>query len=175
MNIKFTPFKEEHLPLWERWIEKPHVKKVWFIDGYHPPSNIHAKIKGNNYDHPFIIVADDQPIGYIQCCDLYAYRTICPKPKGLFTEEEPGTFCMDLFIAEEEYLNRGYGTATVKSFIDYVFKHFKAKKLLIDPATDNHRAMACYKKAGFTIVKEAFDGITPCTILETIRNMAELL
>ena len=77
------------------------------------------------------------------------YRTICPNPKGIFTEEDPGTFCMDLFIAEEDYLDKGYGIQIVKSFIDYMFSHFKAKKILIDPAISNQRAIRCYGKIRF--------------------------
>lgn len=170
MHIHFQAFQKKHLPLWEEWIKKPHVKNTWFIDGYETSDYIHCKITGNDYDYPFVIMIDDQPIGYIQCCDLYAYRTICPNPKGLFTHEEQGTFCMDLFIAEESYLNRGYGTLVVKAFSAYIFEHFIAQKILIDPASDNKRAIRCYEKAGFTQVKEAFDGVTHCTILQIEKN-----
>ena len=34
MNIQFLPFQQKHLPLWEEWIKIPHVKAVWFIEGY---------------------------------------------------------------------------------------------------------------------------------------------
>ncbi|MBS0358655.1 MAG: acetyltransferase [Proteobacteria bacterium] len=166
MNIKFQPFQKEHIPLWEEWIHIPHVKDVWFIEGYETSDYIYEKIKGNGYDYPFVVFMDNNPIGYIVCCDLYAYRTICPKPKGVFTHEDSGTFGMDLFIAKEDYLNKGYGTEIVKSFVDYVFKHFKAKTLLIDPAVTNKRAIRCYEKAGFTFVKEAFDGITQCYVMK---------
>lgn len=150
---------------WLNWINKPHVKSVWFIEGYETPEYIHQKIAGNGYDYPFIIYCDEKPIGYIQCCDLYAYKSICLSPKGLFTNEKPGTFCMDLFIAEEDYLNKGYGTQIVKVFSDYIFSHFKADKVYIDPAKDNQRAIRCYEKAGFKFVKEAHDGITTCHVM----------
>lgn len=165
MTIEFRPFQTEHLPLWEKWITIPHVKDVWFIPGYEPTSYIHQKIIGNGYDYPFVIYLNNQPIGYIVCCDLYAYKTICPKPKGLFTQEDQGTFCMDLFIAEEDYLNKGYGTKIVKLFTDYIFTRFPAEIILIDPATSNKRAIRCYEKAGFTFVKKAFDGVTDCYIM----------
>ncbi len=158
--------QEEHLPLWRKWIQKEQVKSVWFIEGYAPADYIHQKIAGNGYDYPFIIYTDNHPIGFIVCCDLYAYRTKCPAPKGLFTQEEPGTFCMDLFIGEEDYLNKGYGTEIVKAFIDYIFKHFQAKQVLIDPAVTNKRAIRCYEKAGFRFVRTAFDGITDCWIMK---------
>ena len=151
--------------LWEKWITIPHVKDTWFIDGYETSDYIREKIKGNGHTVPFIIYLDDLPIGYIQYCDLYAYRTLTPKPKGLFTNESPGTFCIDLFIAESDYLNKGYGTEIVKQFTKKLIDEFNAKKILIDPASTNKRAIRCYEKAGFKFVKNVHDGVTECTIM----------
>ena len=170
MNIQFKSFEEKHISLWEQWITLPHVKEVWFIEGYESTDYIHQKIEGNGYDHPFVIFLDEKPIGYIQCCDLYAYRTLCQKPKGLFTQENSGTFCMDLFIANEKYLNRGYGTEIVKNFVRYVFKNFNAKTILIDPAITNKRAIRCYEKSGFQFLKEAFDGVTSCYVMQITKG-----
>ena len=165
INIVFQNMKPEHIPLWEKWITVPHVKEVWFIKGYETSDYIHQKINGNGHTYPFIIYLDDQPIGYIQCCDLYAYRTLTPNPKGLFTNEDQGTFCIDLFIAETNYLNKGYGTKIVKQFTKKLIDEFHAKKILIDPAESNKRAIACYEKAGFTFLKKAHDGITEYAIM----------
>jgi RimJ/RimL family protein N-acetyltransferase len=168
MKVEFQPFTKSLIPLWEKWIHIPHVKDVWFIEGYEPADYIFQKIKdkGNGYDYPHVIYIDSIPVGYIVCCDLYAYKTICPKPKGLFTDEEQGTYCMDLFIADKDYLNKGYGTEIVKKFSNYVFEQFKAKILLIDPAATNKRAIRCYEKSGFKFLKTAFDGITECYVME---------
>jgi len=165
-NILFKPFKKEHIPLWQAWSELPHVKEVWFIEGYETTDYIHQKIAGNGYDYPFVIFLDEKPIGYIVCCDLYSYRTICQNTKGVFTNEAPGTFGMDLFIADEAYLNKGYGTKIVQAFVQFIFHHFKAKVILIDPATSNKRAIHCYEKAGFSFLREAFDGITTCYVMQ---------
>jgi RimJ/RimL family protein N-acetyltransferase len=165
INITFQTMTAIHLPLWQKWIVKPHVKSVWFIKGYEPADYVHQKIKGNGYDYPFIIYLNDQPIGYIVCCDLYAYRTYCTHPKGLFTNAAPGTFCMDLFIGEETYLNQGYGTKIVKAFANLVLERFKANTVLIDPAVSNKRAIRCYEKAGFQYLRTAHDGVTECYIM----------
>lgn len=159
---------EKHIPLWLRWIRVPHVKEVWFIDGYETSDYIHEKIKGNGHTTPFIIYLNKTPIGYIQCCDLYAYRMLTPKPKGLFTNESLGTFCIDLFIAESDFLNKGYGTEIIKQFTQKLINEFGAEKILIDPAESNKRAIRCYEKAGFKIIKNAHDGIMGCTIMEYI-------
>ncbi len=165
-TISFRAMALEYLPYWYKWAQKPHVKSVWFLDGYETPDYIHQKIVGNGYDHPFIICLNNEPIGYICCCDLYAYRTICPKPKGLFTNEEPGTFCMDLYIGEEDFLDKGYGTLIVKAFANYIFELFKAKKLLIDPDINNKRAIRCYEKAGFIAKETTHDGVTDALVME---------
>lgn len=169
-EIAFQQMKPEHLALWNKWIEIPHVKDVWFIEGYEPAEYMAKKLDGNGYDYPFIILLYEQPVGFIQSCDLYAYRTLCPKPKGVFTHEEPGTFCFDLFIAEEELLGKGYGTKIVEHFAQMLRDDFKAKKILIDPAVDNRRAIRCYEKAGFTKIGTVHDGITEVVIMEWVPD-----
>ena len=170
MQIEFRPMQFDDIPLWQQWRALPHVKDVWFIEGYEPADYVYQKIEGNGYDYPFIIYVDGQPIGYIVCCDLYSYRTVCPNPKGNFTQEEPGTFCLDLFIGETDYLNRGYGTEIVKQFSDYLTQAFKAKKILIDPAVSNKRAIRCYEKAGFQFLRESFDDVTMCHVMVKANN-----
>lgn len=169
MKNNFIDFKRmtfANLQLWQQWSQKPHVKNVWFVEGYESTSYIHQKIAGNGYDYPFIIYLNDIAIGYIVCCDLYAYRTRCPHPKGLFTQEEAGTFCMDLFIGEEKYLNKGYGVLIVREFVKKMLEQFHPKKILIDPAITNIRAIKCYQKAGFKIIAQKFDGVTDCYVME---------
>ena len=168
MNIHFERMTLNDIPLWERWIAIPHVKEAWFIDGYETSDYIFDKIKGNGHTFPFIIYLDNLPIGYIQYCDLYAYRTLTPKPKGLFTNENLGTYCIDLFIAESNFINKGYGTEIIKQFIQKLINELDVKKILIDPAASNKRAIHCYQKTGFKIIKNSNDGITECTIMEYI-------
>ena len=169
-KISFKRFAQQDLPLFFEWAKKSHVKDTWFIDGYESIDKYSEKIKGNGYDYSFIIYIDDKPIGYIQCSDLYAYKTLCPNPKGIFVNEEPGTFCLDLFIGEEEYLNKGYGTEIVKLFADKLFTEFKARKILIDPACSNKRAIRCYEKAGFKFLRKEYDGVTESCIMEFANN-----
>lgn len=164
--IQFISMTEKDIPLWLEWSNKPHVKDVWFIEGYETRDYIYQKIKDNKYDYAYIIKINNNPIGYIVCCDLYAYKIYCEKPKGLFTDEPPGVFCMDLFIAEEDYLNKGYGTQIVKLFAQKIFDEFPAKIIYIDPAITNKRAIRCYEKAGFKFTRTANDGICDCYIMK---------
>jgi|GEM_PF-555178 len=170
-KIIFKKMVHSDLGLWNKWIKIPHVKDEWFIEGYEPAEYMAKKIAGSGYDFPFIIYLDNKPLGFIQACDLYAYRTICPNPKGVFCHEEPGTFCLDLFIAEESYLNRGYGTKIVKAFVQKLRDDFQAKKILIDPSLENKRAIRCYEKSSFQKVKIANDGVCEVLIMEWQPDM----
>lgn len=165
-NIGFEKMTAKHLPLWDAWINIPHVKNSWFIEGYEPAEYMAKKLSGNGYDFPFIMYLGDKPLGFIQGCDLYAYRTICPNPKGNFCHEDPGTFCFDLFIADEDMLNKGYGTKAVRAFAKKLHDEFGAKRILIDPEAKNARAIRCYEKAGFKKIGVVHDGVCEAAILE---------
>lgn len=167
-TISFEKMTAAHLSLWNSWISIPHVKNTWFIDGYEPAEKMALKLDGNGYDFPFIIMLDDEAIGFIQTSDLYAYRTICPQPKGVFINEEPGTFCLDLFIADDKLLGKGYGTKIVKAFTSLLLEKFKAKKIVIDPAADNLRAIRCYEKAGYKKIGTAHDGVSDAVLMEYV-------
>ena len=52
-----------------------------------------------------------------------------------------------------EYTNRGYGTDMLKLVSDWWFQN-GMKKLRLDVAASNHRAIRSYEKAGFTNVGE---------------------
>jgi RimJ/RimL family protein N-acetyltransferase len=174
MNITFKKFTENDLSIFLDWAKKPHVKEIWFRDGYDSLDKYKKQIQGNGYDYCFIICVNDEPIGYIQTSDLYAYRTLCENPKGLFIHEEPGTFCLDLFIGEEKYLNKGYGTEIVKAFVQKLLAEFKAKKIVLDPACSNRRAIRCYEKDGFVVVKKEHDGVDECYGMEFVHNLIEV-
>lgn len=173
--IIFKKLTNEDMPLFFEWAEKPHVKDTWFQEGYEPLDKYYKKIEGNGYDHGFIIYWNDAPIGYIQTSDLYAYRTRCKNPKGLFSHEEPGTFCLDLFIGEEEYLNKGHGIEIVKAFTQKLLNEFKAKKIVLDPACSNKQAIRCYEKAGFVVIRKEHDGTNECYGMKFMNNSIEVI
>jgi len=55
---------------------------------------------------------------------------------------------LDLFIGEETYLNKGYGSKVIAHFLrEIVFQKYKAA--VIDPDRENKRALKAYQKAGF--------------------------
>ena len=167
MDVTFRKFTEDDVPLFYAWAKVPHVKNSWFKEGYEPEDSILNKVKGNGYDYPFVIEANGKPIGYMQYSNLHAYYQANPEEKSTYYASEPlGTVCVDLFIADVAYLNKGYGTEIVRKFSDWLLDKPEVKKLVIDPSTSNKRAIRCYEKAGFTFVRNAEDHVDTYHIME---------
>lgn len=55
---------------------------------------------------------------------------------------------VDLFI-DPDHHRRGYGSSAIRLVTDYLFDVVGHHRLVIDPAADNHPAIACYAKLGF--------------------------
>ncbi|HAT9314952.1 TPA: GNAT family N-acetyltransferase [Legionella pneumophila subsp. pneumophila] len=165
MNISFKKLTEEDVPLYYEWAEKPHVKNVWFLEGYQPKEYILQKIIGNGIEYPFVILIDNKPIGHIQYWDIHARDQIEKDKRDYFTGEPEGTYGIDIFIGEVEYLGKGYGTKVLLSFTKLLFEQYGAKKIVIDPSTDNKQAIRSYEKAGFHFVRFSEDQISGETML----------
>ena len=155
MKIEFKALSESHFTLLFKWIEKPHVKTRWDQKILHTEESIKEKytsyVKGYKLENgekkpisPFIIYADQCPIGYIQLYNAYDFSRKIPLenlPKSLAA--------IDFFIGEEGYLGRGIAHKALMQFnyqnFDYIF---------VDPDTDNIAAIITYERAGFKRLKE---------------------
>lgn len=51
-------------------------------------------------------------------------------------------------------LNNGYGSEAILTLLDYYFNVMKMKILYLDVAKFNKRAIRCYEKCGFEIIRE---------------------
>lgn len=56
---------------------------------------------------------------------------------------------LGIFIADEEYRNRGIGTEAIKLIIETALPNIDANKVLLRVREENKRAISCYKKVGF--------------------------
>ena len=56
-----------------------------------------------------------------------------------------------IFIGEQSYWNRGYGTDATRAIVDFVFKNLKLEKIRLLVYEYNPRAIKVYKSCGFVI------------------------
>ena len=55
-------------------------------------------------------------------------------------------------VLDPNYVNRGYGTEIIQTYLDYFFNEMNMKTMYLEVAKFNKRAMKCYKKCGFSVV-----------------------
>ena len=123
------------------WFEQRKLSYEEIVDKYN------NKLKNTNQDL-FIIKSNNIDIGLIQ---IYKFKkdisvSILDKYKTIYE--------YDLFIGEEEYLNRGIGQKIVDEINNILFKKYNADSIILRPFKRNERAIKCYEKCGFKIVDE---------------------
>jgi aminoglycoside 6'-N-acetyltransferase len=137
---QFRPMSAEDLPMVRRWLETPHVAQWW-----HDPDEQFALVR-EDLDHPameqFIVAARDRPFAYLQCYDPNAW------PEGGLGLHPGGTRGIDQFIGEPDMIDRGHGSALIRSFVDDLLKT-GTPRVVTDPDPANIRAVRAYEKAGF--------------------------
>ena len=59
-------------------------------------------------------------------------------------------------VIDPKYINQGYGTESLEVFLEYYFQNLNMKKLILQVAKFNERAIRCYDKCGFIIKDELY-------------------
>jgi|GEM_PF-1503565 len=142
MNITYQPLHPEHFKLLYDWIAQPHVAAWWsdphdweiFLQKY--SEKIESPYRGC-----FIIEIDQQPIGYIQWYQANKFPEWQNQPDG--------TYGVDLYIGNLEFIGKGYGTQIVKQFVRLLLKKPNVTNIIANPDISNTAAIRCYEKAGF--------------------------
>ena len=135
----FRRITSADLPLIRRWLAQPHVRQWWG-----DPEEQYDLVSGDLAEpamDQYIVSAGGPPFGYLQCYDLAAWNV------G-FGPQPPGTRGIDLFIGEPDMIERGHGSALIRSFVDVLLKN-GAPRAVTDPEPANRRAIRAYEKAGF--------------------------
>lgn len=159
-TFSFKPLQEKDLDLLCQWLDKPHVKNWW--NDHLTPDEIKAKYSqriGDKVIVPFIAYLNNKPIGFIQ------YYLANKVGEGWRADETEGTVGIDQFIGEENFIDRGYGTQMIRTFIQQLFFNPNIKKIITDVDPNNQRAIRCYEKVGFKWIKEVNTPTGPAYLL----------
>ncbi|MBY6035978.1 acetyltransferase [Fictibacillus nanhaiensis] len=150
--ILIRNMQREDYPIMHKWLNDPLVLKYY----EEPPSSLDAirlkfnqRIEGNHYVRPFIIDYEDKAIGYIQFYEIQEEKRI---EYGF--DEERNMYGIDQFIGETKMWGLGIGTYMILKMLELLKRERSASRVLLEVKKTNMRAIACYKKCGFVIVKE---------------------
>lgn len=157
MNLRFEQITNEHKDLILKWLKAPHVAEYFYGDGLkNTIRNIELFCKGinNNGDYTFyhwIAFCDDAPFAFIMTSPIVGpYNPEHDYDKWYIDGKK--TFTLDLLIGETKFLGKGLAHTMIQQFI--LDQYPDVDFFLIDPATDNTKAVHVYEKAGFQKVAE---------------------
>ena len=140
-NITFRKLEDnqnEYIQL-HKWCQNEFVYE-WFeqrILSYDEIVNKYKNKLKEGKQELLIIKCNDKDIGLVQ---IYRY--------------DKDTYEYDLFIGEEEYLNKGIGTIIVNKVNNYIHDNYKVNSIILRPFKRNIRAIKCYEKCGFKYINE---------------------
>ncbi|MCL2819685.1 MAG: acetyltransferase [Oscillospiraceae bacterium] len=146
-NINLKPLDDDDISLAEKWLNKKHVKK-WFDipecsldDWLYEMRERKSEFKFLNH---FIVLAEATPIGFCQY-----YR--CSDALEDWYGDVPlqGTYSIDYFIGEEDYLGKGYGKAMINTLISKIFSLPDAERILVETDKNNIESINTLLSIGF--------------------------
>lgn len=142
-SYQFRPMTAGDLPLVRDWLSVPHVAEWW-----HDADDF--EFVSGDLDHhdmsQFIVSYADRPFAYLQCYRMGEWHTgFGPQPIG--------TRGLDQFIAKEDMMGCGHGSAFIRAFSDGLLKG-GTPRIVLDPQPTNARAIRAYEKAGFRRASE---------------------
>lgn len=148
--VSVRPLAQEDAPLLLKWLTDPRVLE-WYEgrDAAFTPERIQEDFYEESEAEPdmrrCVVEYEGAPVGYVQVYPLegegfreYGY----PHP-------ERRTFAMDQFLGEPDCWNRGIGRRFISMLLARLTEREGAEAVLLDPHTDNIRALRCYEACGF--------------------------
>jgi aminoglycoside 6'-N-acetyltransferase Ib len=147
--FSFKRLSEGDIPKLYEWLNRPHVRRIW--DERFPDVNsVRKKYEPHmNSENIFGYMAslNGEQVGYVQ-----AYGAT---EMGDGFESVSGRWGIDQFLACEDDLGKGLGTAMVTQFCKFILERHGAKIIVTDPDPENLRAIRCYEKVGFKKVSSS--------------------
>lgn len=101
----------------------------------------HYKTRGYNRKYYSVFNKENKLIGYMGI--KYIRKILKESTLGI--------------VFDPNYINKGYGTESILTFLDYYFNKLNMRKMYLDVAKFNKRAIRCYEKCGFSIVNMYMD------------------
>ncbi|WP_417590366.1 GNAT family N-acetyltransferase [Owenweeksia hongkongensis] len=159
--MKLRPATINDLELLQYWDTKQHVIDCDPDDDWNWTEEL-----GRNPEWREQLVAEinEEPIGFIQIIDPYKEET------HYWENAEQNKRAIDIWIGEEENLNKGYGTQMMQMAIERCFKNPEVDGILIDPLKSNTDAHQFYLRLGFQFLEERKFNDAECYIYELKRN-----
>lgn len=159
--IKLRPAKISDLKLLEHWDKQQHVIDCDPTDDWNWAYELP---RDPEWRDQLVAELNGRPIGFIQIIDPFEEET------HYWQNAEPNLRAIDIWIGEEEDLNKGYGTIMMNLALDLCFANDGVNAVLIDPLENNKKAHRFYERMGFEFIeKRDFYG-SDCFVYQFTRK-----
>ena len=145
--IEFKKIEENDFEMLYKWLNKDHVSKYFSHNTDSSFEEVCKKYRTRMLEEKMsmnLIIYNNLEIGYIQSYD-------CDYLDSFDLSES--AIAVDLYIGEESYIHKGYGTKVLKEYIMSILSKQSHNWVVIDPDEDNIAAIKSYTKVGFRHVK----------------------
>ncbi len=143
--VELRPLTRADEALIDRWITQPEIQR-WWGDGASAFAEVRLAQESPSAICRIVMVGG-KPAGYGHAIDAGLWGSALPE--GL----QPGTWDVDLFIAEASARGRGAGETALGILIDEVFATTMALAVSVFVSIRNEAAVRIYEKAGFRWVR----------------------
>ena len=142
---EFIDTEDTYKKIYE-WCQNKDVYE-WFEQRILTYDEIVSKYKNkllNKKQDLYLINYNNKDIGLVQ---IYKYEDD-------INLNYNNTYEYDLFIGNTNYLNKGIGKEIVELIDNLIYTKYKSDYIILRPFKRNIRAIKCYQKCGFKIIKE---------------------
>ena len=160
------------LELLQYWDQKEHVRNISSFDDWNWQVELDRKPSWRKQWIAEVVGVDDEermqppiPIGCVQVIDpaieeTHYWGMDCP----------PYLRAIDIWIGEEDYLGKGYGTQIMTLVLDDCFAQREVEAVILDPLASNIKAQRFYERLGFRNVGLRKFGPDECVIQRLERR-----
>ena len=139
-RVYLSPMDPGDLETYTRWMNDVEVTRwLGMFSGVYSLTAERAYLENatkdpNNYQFAIVLREENRLLGNIGLVDLNQIHRRAT---------------LGLFIGQAEDRSKGYGAEAIKLLLGYGFKWLGLRNIDLHVHSDNARAIACYKKAGF--------------------------
>lgn len=139
-DVALRPVGAGDWPLIQSWIKRPDIERWW---GSATAAEAELRLVAETGPAlARLVLVSGVPVGYAHAIDAGHWGEL---PEGM----PPGTWDVDIFIAEPRHRGRGVGEMALNQLADEVFATTLALSLSVFVSVANEPAIRAYERAGF--------------------------
>ena len=141
-TVRLRAIERQDLPLFVAWLNDPEVRQHLLVN-----ISLSQAQEDGWFDRMLARPLEEQPLG-IEVRTPEGWRLVgnC----SFFDLDWRNRCCeIGIFIGDQEYWGRGYGTQVMRLMLKYGFNTLNLNRVYLRVYESNPRGINCYEKAGF--------------------------